>query len=158
MDFAKHGLQALYIKVRNETELRLWFIRNTVDPDFYSPDEAAVLERLKEAGYEQLLNAPEFQPPLDSTRRKLALLDDVDMDEAARKFGFFLNPFEYGAPPHGGIAFGLDRLVMILAGAKSLREVIAFPKTQKASCLLTGAPATAGRQQLEELSIRLRVL
>jgi aspartyl-tRNA synthetase len=75
--------------------------------------------------------------------------------EARDKFGFLLDALAYGAPPHGGCAFGLDRLVMLLAGAPSLREVIAFPKTQKAACPLTEAPGPVGERQLLELGLRL---
>jgi aspartyl-tRNA synthetase len=79
----------------------------------------------------------------------------ISAAEAETKFGFLLTALEYGCPPHGGIAFGLDRLTMLMAGAHSLREVIAFPKTQTASCLLTGAPSPADPAQLEELGIRV---
>jgi aspartyl-tRNA synthetase len=81
---------------------------------------------------------------------------DIGEDEAEEKFGFLLDALRYGAPPHGGIAFGLDRLVMLMAGAGSIRDVIAFPKTQTASCPLTNAPGEVDEQQLREVGIRLR--
>ena len=80
----------------------------------------------------------------------------ISDEEAQEKFGFLLDALAYGAPPHGGIAYGLDRLVMLMAGATSIRDVIAFPKTQSASCLLTEAPGDAGPAQLRELGIKLR--
>lgn len=90
------------------------------------------------------------------TQKAMFAVLGIGAEEAEEKFGFLLRALEYGAPPHGGIAFGLDRLIMILAGAKSIRDVIAFPKTQKAMCLLTEAPGEVSLAQLRELGIKLR--
>ena len=80
----------------------------------------------------------------------------IDDAEARAKFGFLLDALKYGAPPHGGIAFGLDRIVSLMAGAESIRDVIAFPKTQRGQCLLTQAPSSADERQLRELHLRVR--
>ncbi|NKB36111.1 MAG: aspartate--tRNA ligase [Gammaproteobacteria bacterium] len=121
--------------------------------------EANPRESLSRA-YDMVMNGMELgggsirihRPEMQMAALKLL---GINEEEAKEKFGFLIDALEYGCPPHGGIAFGLDRIVMMLAGASSIREVIAFPKTQSASCLLTSAPSKAGSRQLKELGIRL---
>jgi aspartyl-tRNA synthetase len=128
------------------------------------PDDLDLLEtdplRVRSQAYDLVLNGWELGSGSirihDTTiqRRVFAVLGISD-EEADRKFGFFLNPFEYGAPPHGGFAFGIDRLVAILAGEENIREVIAFPKTQSGADPMTGAPLPVDPSQLSQLGIRV---
>lgn len=92
----------------------------------------------------------------EEVQSKVFRVLNIGAEEAQLKFGFLLEALQYGAPPHGGLAFGLDRIVTMMAGAESIREVIAFPKTQRAQCLLTHAPSAVDEKQLRELHIRLR--
>ncbi len=127
------------------------------DLDGLESDPAAVLSR----AYDLVLNGTEIgggsirihSPEVQS--RVLKLLG-IGEQEAEAKFGFLLRALDFGAPPHGGIAFGLDRMVAMMSGSESIRDVIAFPKTQKASCLLTNAPGEVDSRQLRELGLRLR--
>ena len=91
-----------------------------------------------------------------SVQQKMFKLLGIGDEEAQEKFGFLLDAFKYGAPPHGGIALGLDRIVMLLTGAKSLRDVIAFPKNQKAQSMMDNCPSEVDVEQLNELHIALK--
>jgi aspartyl-tRNA synthetase len=111
--------------------------------------------------YDMVLNGSELgggSIRIHSKAMQSAVFDllDITREEAEEKFGFLLRALEFGCPPHGGIAFGLDRLVMLMAGADSIRDVIAFPKTQTASCPLTNAPGEVADAQLREVGIRIR--
>jgi len=118
-------------------------------------------EKVRSRAYDIVLNGEEIgggsiRIHKKDLQEKIFGLLGINKTEAREKFGFLLDALSLGAPPHGGIAMGLDRLVMILAGEKSIREVIPFPKTQKAVCLLTQAPAPVKEEQLKELHIKLR--
>ena len=117
-------------------------------------------ERVKAKAYDIVLNGEEIgggsiRIHKRELQERIFELLGISKVEAREKFGFLLNALSLGAPPHGGIAMGLDRLVMIIAGEKSIREVIPFPKTQKAICLLTQAPSRVDEEQLKELHIKL---
>ena len=130
---------------------------STNDADELEANPGKMLSR----AYDMVLNGTELGGgsirihTTEMQQRVLKLLG-IDEQEAEEKFGFLLNALRYGCPPHGGIAFGLDRLVMLMAGANSIRDVMAFPKTQSATCLLTQAPSPVSENQLRELSIRVR--
>ncbi len=133
------------------------FTAPSCSPEELKADPAKALSR----AYDMVLNGTELgggsirihNQTMQSTVFEIL---GIGEEEAQEKFGFLLDALQYGAPPHGGLAFGLDRLVMLMAGAKTIREVIAFPKTQSAACLMTDAPGEVSSDQLKELNIRLR--
>jgi aspartyl-tRNA synthetase len=117
--------------------------------------------RVRARAYDMVLNGSEIgggsiRIHSESVQSRVFELLNIGPEEAREKFGFLLDALQYGAPPHGGIAFGLDRIMVLLTGAVSIRDVIPFPKTQKATCLLTEAPSPVDPAQLTELGLRLR--
>ena len=129
--------------------------KGSVDELKNSPETALSI------AYDMVLNGTEIgggSLRINTLEMQQAVFDALGIDEAEAedKFSFLLDALKFGAPPHGGIAFGLDRLIMLMVGASSIRDVIAFPKTKTADCPLTQAPAEVDSKQLRELGIRVR--
>jgi len=125
--------------------------------DYLTTDPGKALSK----SYDMVLNGWEvgggsIRIHREAVQEKVFAALNIDEESRQNKFGFLLDALKYGAPPHGGLAFGLDRLVALMTGAESIRDVIAFPKTQRANCLMTSAPNAVDEKQLRELHIRLR--
>ena len=132
------------------------------DEEFPVRRPSAAISSFTAKAYDLVLNGYEVGGGSTRIHRKdvqsrMFKILGISEEEACSKFGFLLDALQYGAPPHGGIALGLDRLVMLMVGASSIRDVIAFPKTQKAVCLMSGAPSTVDSRQLKELNIKTSV-
>ena len=139
------------------TSLHHPFTAPSVSPEALAENPGEALSR----AYDMVLNGTELgggSIRIHDPQMQAKVFDVLGIaeQEQQEKFGFLLNALKYGAPPHGGIAFGLDRLVMLMVGASSIRDVIAFPKTQSAQCMLTDAPGSVDSGQLRELHLRLR--
>jgi aspartyl-tRNA synthetase len=144
-------------KEGNVTSVHHPFTAPSCSPEELKANPLAALSR----AYDMVLNGTELgggsiRINRQEMQQTVFQLLGIGPEEAEEKFGHLLNALKYGAPPHGGLAFGLDRLVMMMTGTQSIRDVIAFPKTQSAACLLTDAPGTVPAKQLRELNIRLR--
>jgi len=129
------------------------------------PDDVGLLDsapdKVRSRSYDLVLNGTEIGSGSirihdQKLQEKIFDLIGISREEAQKRFGFLLEAFTFGAPPHGGFAFGIDRLLALIAGQDSIREMIAFPKTQKAFCPLTSAPSEVGKKQLDELSLSIR--
>lgn len=117
-------------------------------------------ERVRAKAYDIVMNGDEMgggsiRINTSDLQRRMFTALSLDDETVRRKFGFFVDAFQYGAPPHGGIAYGFDRFVMLLTGTDNIRDVLAFPKTQSATCPLTNAPSIVDEDQLREAHIRL---
>ncbi len=141
----------------NLTALHHPFTSPTCTPEELEANPAAALSR----AYDMVLNGYEVgggsvRIHQETMQQTVFRVLNIDEEEQREKFGFLLDALKYGAPPHGGLAFGLDRLVMLMCGTDNIREVIAFPKTQSAACLLTQAPGSVDANQLRDLNLRIR--
>jgi len=168
LDLVAHGWQPLWViefpMFEWDDKTQRWY---ALHHPFTAPREAD-LELLKtdpgkclSRAYDMVLNGTELgggsmRIYKNDMQRQVFELLGIGAEEAEEKFGFLLQALKFGCPPHGGLAFGLDRLAMLMTGSASIRDVMAFPKTQSAACLLTNAPSPVSDEQLKELNIRLR--
>lgn len=168
LDMVEHGWRPLWVvefpMFEWDDKTQRWYALHhpftaprESDIDLLSNDPGKCLSR----AYDMVLNGTELgggsiRIHKTDVQQKVFEMLGIPAEEAEEKFGFLLQALKYGCPPHGGLAFGLDRLAMLMTGSASIRDVMAFPKTQSAACLLTNAPSHVSDEQLKELNIRLR--